>query len=283
MKKFVLLFILVLGSACVFSQPYLDIARVSYAYVPEKGLNDKIDPLLSNFYSVSLLFPIELKKGGDAILLNPFFEHSQGTIGDHHFHVISQGLMTGFLKKSANKKWSLLTAFFLRRNKEAEKKVVGPWQYGGVILGSWIKGSNFDIKLGLYYNREYFRNMFMPLVGIDWKINDKNTLFGILPGSLVFEHKLNKTFFTGFTFHGLTSAYRLNATDFNYLRVNDNQAGLFLDTYIAPKLVFTTEAGYTAFRKYRFGFRSDTRSSYTDLKNDNFYIKASLAFRIQTR
>ncbi|MEI9944232.1 MAG: DUF6268 family outer membrane beta-barrel protein, partial [Chitinophagaceae bacterium] len=179
-----------------------------------------------------------------------------------------------------------IVRLFLRRNKEAGKKVNDLMQYGGAVITTWVKSPALSLKLGVYYNKEYYRSLFIPLVGIDWKMDDKNDLFGLLPSNLVYQHKVNKIFYWGATFHAVTNAYRMETVDpcakgdcsgKNYLRVNDNQAGLFADTYITPKIVFTAEAGYTILRKYRYGFKGDDLHTYMDYKNDNFYIRASLA------
>ncbi|MEI9944231.1 MAG: hypothetical protein WDN26_08380 [Chitinophagaceae bacterium] len=45
-----------------YSQPYLDIAKVYYTHSPEKVLNEKKNPLLSDNYNISVTLPIELKR-----------------------------------------------------------------------------------------------------------------------------------------------------------------------------------------------------------------------------
>ena len=284
--------IALLFSTATAAQPYLDIARFNYSYSPESGLGEKENPLTSRFFNINVTVPLELKKGGDAFIINPFFEHNQGEVSTNDFHVVSQGLFIGFLKKNLVPKWNLLSAFTLRRNKEAEKDVQDDWQYGGVILATWNKSQSAALKFGLYYNSEFFGNYFMPLVGIDWQINNKNNLFGVLPGSMWFEHRVSKRFFYGAAFRALTNSYRLETIDpctagdcsgKNYLRVDDNQLGLFADTYLTKRIVVTGEAGYTILRRYRYGFKGDNIHFKTDYKNDNFYFRTSLSYRLRLR
>src|SRR5438874_792713 len=80
--------------------------------------------------------------------------------------------------------------------------------------------------------KSFSENFFVPLIGIDWQINPRDVLFGVLPGSLWFEHKVNQNFFYGGTFRALTNSYRLQTIDpcasgdcsgKNYLRIDDNQ------------------------------------------------------------
>jgi len=140
-------------------------------------LGTKPIPLESHFHNIGVTLPIELKKDGDAFILNPFFDHNQGNVSTKDFHVVSQGVLLGFLKKDIFKNWNLLSSFILRRNKQAENKIEDPWQYGGVILTTWNRNQFASLKFGIYYNKEFFGNYFIPLIGIDWKINKKNNLF----------------------------------------------------------------------------------------------------------
>jgi len=137
-------------------------------------------------------------------------------------------------------------------------------QYGGVILTTYKKNQSLSLKFGIYYNKEFFGNYFIPLVGIDWQINKKNNLFGVLPGNMIFEHKVNQKFYYGTSFRALTNSYRLQTTDpcfsgdctaRNYLRVDDNQLGIFADVYPFKKIVLTAETGYTILRRYGYGFK----------------------------
>jgi hypothetical protein len=274
------------------AQPYLDLAKFNYSYSPKSGLGDKATPLESHYFNIAATIPIELKKGGDAFILNPFFDNSQGTVSTRDFHVLSEGLFLGFLKKDIIKNWNLLSSFIVRRNKEAQENVEDDWQYGGVLLATWKKTQLASLKFGMYYNKEFFGNYFIPLVGIDWQIDKKNNLFGVLPGSMWFEHRINQTLYYGLAFRALTNSYRLHTIDpcfsgdctaKNYLRIDDNQLGIFGDVYLSKKIVLTGEAGYTILRRYRYGFKGKTIHLQTDYKNDNFYFRASLAYRLRFR
>ena len=117
MKKFILFAGLYIH-ATVFAQPYLDIARFNYSYSPKQGVNEKTSPLRSNFFTADVTLPIELKKGGDAFIVNPFFTNNAGEVSTKDFHVISEGLLLGFLKKDIFPNWNLLSSFIVRQNTE---------------------------------------------------------------------------------------------------------------------------------------------------------------------
>jgi hypothetical protein len=291
-NRFIVFYCLFCYSVNSYCQPYLDIAKAGFTHSPKKGLNKKGDPLLSDLYSINATLPLEFKKDGDAFIINPFFDHNGGSISGRSFNVQSKGIAIGFLNKFKKNKWALLTTVISRRNKEDEKKLDELWQYGALILTTWNKKPGLSLKLGLYYNKEFFGNFFVPLAGIDWTINEKNNLFGVLPGNIVFEHKTSSRFYWGAAFRAMTNSYRLETIDpcfsgdcsaKNYLRIDDNQLGLFADVYVTKKMVFTAETGYTAFRRYRFGFKGEKLHRYTNTRNDNYYARVSVAYRMRFR
>lgn len=270
------------------AQPYIDIVRLNYTYSPKQGLNEKKYPLQSNFFTADVTFPIELKKGGDAIIINPFFTNNEGEVTNNDFHAVSKALLIGFLKKDIFQNWNLLSSFIVRRNTDGEVDSNDGWQYGGILLATWKKSQDISFKFGFYYNKEFFGNYFMPLVGLDWKIDSKNNLFGVLPGYMIFEHKVTPKFYYGFAFRAFTNSYRKEVIDpfmggSNYLRIDDNPLGIYADTYLSKKIVLAVETGYTVLRRYRYGFKEENVHTKTDYKNDNFYFKASLAYRLRLR
>lgn len=291
MKK-IFLFCCFIVSIALNAQPYLDLGKIIYHHSPEKIFGPQTKIAKNDLYSINLNLPIEIKKGGDAFLLNPFFDHNKGEVEKNNFEVISIGLFTGFLKKNIVKNWDLLSAFIIRSNRESSEDFDKSFQYGGVLLTTWKKNPGLSFKFGLYYNKEFFGNYFMPLVGIDWKIDAKDNLFGILPGNMTWEHKVNQKLYYGFAFRALTNSFRLQTIDpcfsgdctgKNYLRIDDNQLGFFADRYLTKQIVATAEAGYTILRRYRFGFKGNQLHLRTDYKNDNFYFRVGLAYRLRFR
>jgi Domain of unknown function (DUF6268) len=289
--KSTFIFLLICSTACS-SQPFIDLAKISYAYTPAKGIGEKTDPITCHYYSANITLPLEIKKGGDAVIVNPFIEHYKGEMNSGSFHVSSAGAALAFLKKSSSKKWSLLSTLIIRQNKATQKKADDSWQYGGALITTWQKKASLSLKFGLYYNKEFFGNFFVPLAGIDWRINEKNNLFGVLPGNLTYEHQFSKNIWSGFVFRSITNSYRLpvadpcfsgDCTGKNYLRINDNQLGVYTDMQLFSKLILNIETGYSILRNYRFGFRGDHSDQKSDHKSDNFYLRAMMAYRLRLR
>jgi hypothetical protein len=128
------------------AQPYLDIGRISYYYTPAP---DKPDGIRSNLYSINVTLPFELKKDGDAIILNPFFDVNHASTGGRASWVHSTGIMAGFLKKNIGSRWQLMTNVIVRKNQQVEGEFASAWQTGGLILATFKQNEPSPLKLGL--------------------------------------------------------------------------------------------------------------------------------------
>ena len=174
--------------------------------------------------------------------------------------------------------WSLTVTAIPRFNSEG-LKFEKSFQIGAVLLAEYKKKKNLKYKFGVYVNREFFGTFVMPLAGIDWKIDERNNLFGVLPGKLTYEHKINNNFYTGATFRALTNSYKLS--NGNYLRIDDNQLSGYIDCYATKHIVFTGEAGYGIMRKLRSG-NGYNKNYFTDHNwGDGLFVKLCAAFRIR--
>jgi hypothetical protein len=118
------------------------------------------------------------------------------------------------------------------------------FQIGAYSLFTVTQSEKFRYKFGLYYNREFFGNFFVPLVGIDWKVSDRSTIYGTLPNSMKFSYAVAPSRVnTGIAFRSLTRSFR--GEDVNtFVRYNELQLKTFVDFYITPKNAVFVEGGY---------------------------------------
>jgi hypothetical protein len=267
----------------IFAQPYIDIANVRLIKSPDMGTGPKTkNATVVDYFNISTTLPLFLKNKKDAIVLNPFFEKwsttvaNVNTVNQYHYSI---ALPVSLLKSIPNSSWTLLTTGIIRMN-DVDINKNGKWQFGGALLAAnYRKEKNLTYKIGLYVNAEFFGLFIIPLLGIDWRINEKTNLFGVLPASLTLERKLNNHFYSGATFRTFTNSYHDSAQ--TYFRIDENQLGLFVDYYINKHIVLNLEAGHSLFRKIRSGVKHE--ESFNWNASDNFYFKMMLAFRIRTR
>ncbi len=270
------------------AQPYLDLINARITNSPESGIITRNkEKIKLSYYNISTTIPFLFKNKKDAVIVSPFFEKWQFELVDkneeHHYYGLA--LPVSFLKQ-INLKYSLLITGILRMN-DSSAGFTMKKQVGGAIIASYKKRENLTFKFGAYVNGEYFGLFIMPLLGIDWQINEKDCVFGVLPGNLTYQHLLSQKFGYGIAFRAQTNSY--NRPTGKYTRINENQLGGFVDIYLSKNIVLNAETGHSFFRKIRTDQVNLCVNSNCDQKyynydvNDNFYFKLSLAYRISLR
>ena len=213
-------------------------------------------------------------------MLSPFYENwnIDSASTKNYLPVVSGVAFPAGILFPLNGKWSLNVTVIPRLNSEALQLSNG-FQIGGLTFASYKIKERQKLRLGVYVNNDFFGIFIIPLAGIDWKINTKNYLFGLLPGRLSYEHKLSDIFYTGATFRAITNSYRFK--NGNYLRIDDNQLSLYLDYYPAKNFVLTLEPGYGILRKLRMGDDHNKHYIKDYNWNDGVFIKLSASYRMR--
>ena len=260
----------------LWSQPYVDPIQLRYMSALQ---NNK--PVATPFRHlwVGSDLPIKLK-GGAIILLSPYFEQysiDSAETDEIYPTVQSLAFPVGMILPFHESKWSLMVLPFVKTNGE-KLFAENTFQYGGVMLLGFQRQPQQKFRFGFYANMEFFGLYVRPLLGVDWRLDDRNYLFGVLPGRLTYEHKINDHFYSGATFRAPVSSYRLATGE--YLRLDDNQLSLFVDYYLTKHFCITLEPGFGIFRKIRTGI--DKGEYLTEVNwGDGPFIKLSGAYRIR--
>jgi hypothetical protein len=258
------------------AQPYVDPFQVRYTYAFENKTGQATP--FTHWWAGSDL-PIKLKDRTYQ-LLSPFFESwtLDSASKDNVLPTVSSvAFPMGFILPLKNPKWSVNLMPIVRWNGE---KVFGEktFQFGGVAFMTYEKAPGKKIRFGAYMNDDFFGFFFMPLLGADWRIDSRNYIFGLLPGRLTYEHQFGKRLYGGATFRAITNSYRLQNGE--YVRLDDNQISLYLDTYVSKHICLTLEPGYGIMRKLRTGINN--KNYITDRNwGDGPFIKLSASWRIR--
>lgn len=275
--KSLLFAILIVLTIKGIAQPYVDPFHIRYTY-GFKSNSGSATPF-SHLY-IGPDFPLKLRNNG-FFVISPVFENWNIDSSSEKSYL--PGVSGVALAMSAvipldKNRWMLTLSAIPRVNSE-DLQFDNSFQFGGVVLATYKQKQTLKYKFGVYANREFFGLFIIPLAGIDWNINERNNLFGVLPGRLSFEHKLSTHFYTGGTFRAITNSYRLKNGD--YLRIDDNQLSGFLDCYVSKHIVLTGEAGYGILRKLRSG--KDYNKNYiTDYNwGDGLFMKIAASYRIR--
>ena len=275
------------------AQPFIDIVNIQANYFPKtlykNGTNNNCSSL---FTSGSLFLPLKLNPKSIFVVGLDFnrtqFNYSGDTSMSSRLGATS--IQVGLLKQLSPKFKAMLVAVpkIATDFKEIDNR---DFQMGGALLFTYIKRSSLKFKLGLYYNREFFGNFFMPLLGIDWKVNSNAYIFGVLPGTMNFEYKLkDKKLYTGIAYKCITASYRLSDEYGKYyVRQGhtfwgDNQIKGFLHYYLTKQMIIFAEVGYAGLHYYQQYNDNNkevtTIPVYHKLKNQLFF-SGGIALKIR--
>ena len=267
-------------SSCI-AQPFIDLVNIQYVNSPDHSVsNEKKNVTSLKNFSIQTTIPFQFKNKTDAIIISPAFEMwspEVEAIDENFEHQYGVALPVAYLKTLHNSDWSILSMVIVRKN-GYELSLDNNWQVAGVMVASFKANENLTYKFGVYASGEFFGLFVRPLLGIDWQVNKKTSVYGILPGSMNLEHKLKSNLYAGASFKAITSSYR---TPDGYWRLDENRLGVFLDYYLTKQIAINMEAGHSILRKLRTGQEDMPDVDWN--ASDNLYGKLGLAYRVRFR
>ncbi|MBI1342672.1 MAG: hypothetical protein GC171_07060 [Terrimonas sp.] len=290
MKSF--FFLLMIGfSQILKSQPYINIFSLQYQHSPDAGMlqRDQIHNRVSYFKS-EINLPVVFRRDSSIIVFSPAFE--QWAIRLPEAYALPSSFRSMILPVNLihplSNKWTVLFAAIPRWNGYGNKWVNNSFQMGAAFLASYKKNKRLQYKLGVYINNEFSGVFIMPLLGIDWQIDGRNNLFGVLPGNLVFEHFMNPHWYWGASFRAITNTYQSGLINpgpmHSFCRIDENQLSLYTDIYMGKNIVLNAEAGHSVFRRFRMGIEDADQKYYEKAKvNDGLLFKIGMAYRLRLR
>lgn len=276
LHSWLLLFTATFFSLALVAQPFVDPFQVRYTHAFRKD-GSQATPF-SHLWMGSDL-PIKLREK-TYLLLSPFYEQWKiDSAGRENSYpsVKSLALPIGLIFPLGDSRWSVTVIPTFRWNGE-ELFGGSTFQFGGATFASLERKPNKKLRFGVYMNGEFSGLFVWPLLGADWKIDDRNYVFGLLPGRLTYEHKWSEKLFWGATFRALTNSYRLPNGQF--LRLEDNQVSVHLDYYPAKRLCIMLEPGYGLIRKARTGINDNNYITDTKM-GDGLFIRLSGSYRVR--
>lgn len=280
------LFCFLLLAHTAAAQPYLDLASVRYSRGFDAGLVRR-NQQQNNFHygNAQVQLPIQFKDSS-LLLVNPILEQwwiNLPVAPSLPERLEGKVLFTAFIKPWTPR-FTTTFALIPRWNGHGVKGT-DMFQMGGLFLATFSRKPGLKYKAGLYYNREFFGNFVVPVLGIEYRVKPGLQLFGNLPGSLTLEKKVNNRFYYGASFRAITNAYRyrsLAGQPLRFIRIDENQLQGFADLYLAKRVVLTTELGHSFFRRFRLG-QEDSQSKYDvqEKFNDGVAGRVALAYRLR--
>lgn len=289
-----LLLLLFIFSNFCFAQPYVDIVHINAQTVNTsyKDSSKAVNHTKNAFLNLTLPLKIDSQ---NTIIIRLSGEDLQSSrldpniaVNKRAYSLLSVVMPIGLQHQTKNKKWTVLGLVMPKLSSDFKDKIsTYDMQLGGYGLVTYAHNPKLKIKLGLYYNREYFGNFFIPLAGVDWRVSDRFQMYGVLPTFYRLEFAaVKKVLYAGLEFRSYTRSYRLSATEnHNYVKNAEVKAKLFVDFYIKQKLVLFVDFGRTISyspQEYLYDTKTkvNTNPIYTKIQ-DAFLLNFGIAFRIR--
>ncbi len=258
----VIFFVLFTAAYCGFAQPYVDLInfnnqRVQTNYVDSFGGNEKI-----NNYALNLTAPIKLDSQ-NTIIIRVFAENlvASTSVGvnekipgtsavsqqklDYSNSLYATILPIGLQRETKNKKWKYLVLAMPKMAGTVGEKVSSyNFQPGVFALVTRKFSDKFSVKGGMFYNKEFFGNFFVPIISVDWTVSDRFKMYGTFPTFYKFEYAVKKQMvYAGLNYRSYTRSFLLKGAEHNYMRIDDMSVKAFVDVYIKKKIVLYAEFG----------------------------------------
>jgi hypothetical protein len=256
-KNFLLIAIILLFIAAkITAQPFVDVVNFNYQTFSTKYKDEPtVFPVSwknhTDDYFLNIFIPKEFKNG-NTFLFRINSEMINSTISpdsSYSKQLASLSMPLGFQFLSKNKKWKTIAMVIPKIASDFRDNAINQYNYqlGGIFIENYVVNEKLKIKAGLYYNREAFGNFYIPLVGVDWKINSRVNLYGILPTNYKMEFNMVKNkLYTGICFKSFTRSFRLSAgNNYDYVRYDEEELKIFVDCFVYKKILVFTEAGYS--------------------------------------
>ncbi len=257
-------------------QPLFNVVSAPGWYIP--GTDENPDELYVNL-TVSLPFSFG---SGNIFLVSPFTEIREfgSTSENESISLDGNGVLLNYVRYFGDSTFSLSTGIVLHNYSDGYEFNSATHQTGGILLFGKKFTKDLMIRFGLYYNKEFYGDFFLPLANIDWRPGERTRVFGYFPRYLVYEYKLNDNWYWGGRYRGITTSYRLSESDDSYIRYDDRQLTAYIERYFFNHLVFTLQAGASVFR--RAVSRNVISDAYPDFQDAAPLFKAGIFYRFRT-
>ena len=280
MKYKLLIILLLIGINKVYPQAYVDIASIRKAYSPEFGLGSTQSQKNNTEYLFTgINIPLQFKKLNMVVTVSPYYENWHINSYDSlNFNLKGLGFPIT-INKQFNEKWGFGTTLFFRKNTD-DLGTNYSTQIGVLATVNYVVNERLKIKPGLYYNKEFWGNFFLPIVGIEYYPNENLKIWGNIPATLFVEKKIRKNWYLSFLVRGVNNSYTL--TEKEYLYINETQVGLVSDWYMFKNFVVALEAGHSLFRNIRTGeMNLDRAYILQENMRNNVYFRVNTSYRIR--
>lgn len=272
MKRYFLIFKLILSTGYVFSQNYVDILKVTGSTTSNNTFDSSSSKTKINEILADVTIPIKINEKA-SVIMGVIYESIQTKLfADDHVKSFGSTTLKLGVNKVFNEKWSGTLVALPKIASDYKTISNKNFQLGAVGLLKYKKRENLNFKLGLYYNSELFGPFFVPMLGLYYLSPNKKFETNImLPLQADANYRLFSFMNIGCNFNGQVRTYHLTditpSNHSSYVAKSTNELFAYLKFNVTKNISLTTKVGQSFARKYRV---------YND--NDKVYYGAPLLF-----
>ncbi len=290
MKRiFSLFFLLIVGK--LIAQNYDELFNLSYDHVA--GTQFETTDISINQYQLKLSggYGFILNDKEDVLNIGGTYNYlNQKTLYPYSLQIHTMGLGLDYLKHWKNPYWATTfsTAFIFAGDEKANTNNV--LQLEVSTLTHYGKREELVWSFGLYYTAQPFGNWLFPLLGVDWRINDRLYFSTVLFSKIYLEYALKpQKIYIGLNSEGVSQSFVISdygglvqnsyitsySEKFPYSPFNNQ---LFIDFYLKNYFVLFAKAGVLVSRDVQH-YTSDHTLFDGSLYNA-YNIPASFSFEM---
>lgn len=259
MKKWALLVLVIFGLfQTIQSQNTLDILTISGHYgFPQEYMDTYEDKAQENGVMVGLVLPVKL---ADRTYwynsINYFYwSVTNGIVMPDEIynpmHLHGFILQTGVYHKF-NERHGIQLLFAPRLMSDLNHISGSHYQFGGTALWEVKYREGLTIGYGLMFNQELYGPYAVPLINMNWQLNDRWNLSGLLPIYSKISYRVSPSFSAGLNHFGLGSSFKIGDPAYtgDYIERRSIEVGLFGRLKLAGAIYLEGRIGYSLDRRY---------------------------------
>lgn len=197
-----------------------------------------------------------------------FLSGIDSQFGGTNFHSISLPVT---FQKALSEKYAIVATFVPSLSSDLKDISGEDMVYSGAVMLKINHSNKFTYSLGLAFAKQFFGNVLVPIVALDWKITDKLTFSGTLPIAEKIKYQLSdKSAFGAMADFAIGGgSYRLSKKmNADYLQLQQIKTALFYEYAFSKKFTIEVNAGYN-FKQQLDRYSKDEKVDWVPFNNPN--------------
>lgn len=197
-----------------------------------------------------------------------FLSGIDSQFGGTNFHSIALPIT---FHKALSEKYAIIASFVPSLSSDFKDISGEDMVYSGAVMLKINHSNSFTYSLGLAFAKQFFGNVLVPIIVLDWKINNKLTFSGTLPISEKIKYQLSaKSAFGAMADFAIGGgSYRLSKKmNADYLQLQQLKTALFYAYAFSKKFTIEINAGYNL-KQQLDRYSKDEKVDWVPFNNPN--------------